>query len=240
MKTLRNTLLFLSIPFFLFAQYTGGSGDGFTVWTSQEDISLPVELLSYSALVTEQSVLLEWKTASELENLGFIIKRKEAAENSYKVLDSYRWNSELRGMGTSSSGQNYRFTDFSVLQGNTYVYQVVSVDYSGRRHILIQTKALSFSKEDVLVPSDFTVNQNYPNPFNPSTTISFRLEKTRHVKVAVYTINGALVKVLADRDYEAGKYDLKFSPATGLSSNVYICRFESGALLKFMKMTYLK
>lgn len=240
MRTFKNILLFLTIPVFLLAQYTGGNGDGFSVWTSQEDISLPVELLSYHTLVSEQNILIEWVTASELENLGFIVKRKEKGESEYKTLDGYRWNAGLRGMGTSSFGQRYSFRDFGVLAGHEYRYQIVSVDYAGRQQIIIQTTALKYSGENSVIPSGFAVQQNYPNPFNPSTTISFKIDKTRHVKLTVYAINGALVQVLADRDFAAGKYDIKFSADPSLSSNFYICRFQSGPLVKFLKMTYLK
>jgi len=55
-------LLFLFFTSALCAQYTGGSGDGFAVWTSQEDISLPVELLSYNYNISSGGIELAWQT----------------------------------------------------------------------------------------------------------------------------------------------------------------------------------
>jgi len=45
-------------------------------------------------------------------------------------------------------------------------------------------------------PAAFALLQNAPNPFNPSTTIRFTLPEAGHVTLAVYDINGRLVRTL--------------------------------------------
>ena len=75
--TLTTLLLMLFVTSTGFAQYTGGSYDGYGVGTSGSDISLPVELTSFSASVDRSgAVALEWVTESEIENLGFILERR--------------------------------------------------------------------------------------------------------------------------------------------------------------------
>jgi hypothetical protein len=73
---------------------------------------------------------------------------------------------------------------------------------------------------------DFKLNQNYPNPFNPSTTISFYLNKTAEVKLAVYDALGRLVKVLLDNKLQEGNYDIEWNSTNysgaSVSSGVYI------------------
>jgi membrane-bound inhibitor of C-type lysozyme len=54
------------------------------------------------------------------------------------------------------------------------------------------------------LPGYFTLNQNYPNPFNPETRIYFRAHKSGHVLLSVFNILGQRVRILVDRDMEAG------------------------------------
>ena len=73
---------------------------------------------------------------------------------------------------------------------------------------------------------DFKLNQNYPNPFNPSTTISFYLDKTSEVKLAVYDALGRLVKVLLNDQLSEGHHDIEWNSTNysgaSVGSGVYI------------------
>ena len=57
--------------------------DGFSRWTlgGSGDQSLPVTLLSFSAANSHNGVILEWETASEIDNRGFILRRQVEAAN---------------------------------------------------------------------------------------------------------------------------------------------------------------
>ena len=46
--------------------------------------------------------------------------------------------------------------------------------------------------------------QNHPNPFNPSTTIAFTMSSAQHATLAVYTVDGRLVRTLLDGSLPAG------------------------------------
>jgi flagellar hook assembly protein FlgD len=45
-----------------------------------------------------------------------------------------------------------------------------------------------------------------PNPFNPETTIRFTVGRPGHVRVAVYNVAGARVRVLVDRILPSGEH----------------------------------
>ncbi|MBP9084195.1 MAG: T9SS C-terminal target domain-containing protein, partial [Bacteroidia bacterium] len=68
------------------------------------DAIIPVELVSFNALLSGNNVVLSWKTASELNNSGFEIQRK--TENS-------NWNKIgfVQGAGTSTESRSYSFSD---------------------------------------------------------------------------------------------------------------------------------
>lgn len=237
MNSIRIIASLLFLPILIFAQYTGGSGDGFAVWASQGDIPLPVELLSHEEVITQAGIQLKWETASELENRGFIIKRKKN-DQLFEPISDYLQNNTLEGMGNSSYGKSYQFTDIHVIKNESYSYQVVSVSISGEQALVFQTAEIIYKTPDI--PVTYELFQNYPNPFNPQTRIVFINNMNARVKISVYTILGELVVVLADKVFEAGKQEVDFIPDKNQSSQVFICRVESDGIIKHFKMIYAK
>jgi hypothetical protein len=58
------------------------------------------------------------------------------------------------------------------------------------------------------VPSATALSRIYPNPFNPSTTVAFDLAEQGWVNLEVHDARGALVRVLADRHFGPGTYEV--------------------------------
>jgi flagellar hook assembly protein FlgD len=88
------------------------------------------------------------------------------------------------------------------------------------------------------------LDQNHPNPFNPRTTISFTAPEPGHVKLAVYSPDGRLVRTLVDGSLPAGfkevSWDGKDASGVPVSSGVYFYRLETGKQTLARKMVYLK
>ena len=93
-------------------------------------------------------------------------------------------------------------------------------------------------------PASFTLSTAYPNPFNASTTISFTLNKTGKVNLAVYNLAGQKVRELAAGNYSAGSHtavwDGKDESGNAVSSGVYLARMESGGASKVVRMAMVK
>ena len=64
-----------------------------------------------------------------------------------------------------------------------------------------------------LTPKETTLLPNYPNPFNPETWIPYQLARDAEVRVAIYDINGALMRILDLGRQPAGFYTDKGSAA---------------------------
>jgi len=142
---------------------SGVSGQYVTAY--DRDNIIPVELVNFSANVSNSHVTLNWSTASETNNKGFHVEKSEKQEAR-----SEKWTTVgfVEGKGTSIEINNYSFFDKNVNAGK-YVYRLKQVDFDG---------SFSYSKEievDVTVPDEFALYQNYPNPFNPVTTIKFSI-----------------------------------------------------------------
>jgi photosystem II stability/assembly factor-like uncharacterized protein len=94
------------------------------------------------------------------------------------------------------------------------------------------------SKEQTVLPKDYTLSQNYPNPFNPSTTITYSLPHSGNVKLTVYNSIGSKVATIVNEYKPAGNYSVNFN-GSNLASGIYLYRMESGnysAAKKFILM----
>jgi hypothetical protein len=94
------------------------------------------------------------------------------------------------------------------------------------------------------VRSRFNLSQNYPNPFNPSTVIKYTIPsvETQHavsVQLKVYDILGNEVKILINKEMEAGYHSVDFN-ASELPSGVYFYRLKAGNFLETKKMILLR
>jgi hypothetical protein len=190
------------------------------------DTPLPVELTSFAANVNSSGhVVLNWSTASELNNQMFEIERK--AENSEFVRIGY-----VNGYGTTTEPKDYSYTDQTVGTGN-YYYRLKQVDFNG---------SYEYSEEifvEVNGPLTFGIKQNYPNPFNPSTRIAYSVPVTGNVKLAVYNLVGEEVAVLVNGQVEAGFYETTFD-ASNLPSGLYLYKLQSDNTVEVKKMMLLK
>jgi len=78
------------------------------------------------------------------------------------------------------------------------------------------------------VPRAFALHQNYPNPFNPTTEIAFDIRNEGMAEIAVYTMLGQRVALLAKRELSPGAYSVTWNGTndlgTALSGGVYIVR----------------
>ena len=191
---------------------------------------LPVELVSFNALIGKNSVELNWKTETEVNNYGFEVERQVGGQQS----SVGNWNKIgfVEGNGNSNSPQKYSFTDQNLVGGSIFKYRLKQIDTDGQ-----------FEYSDVveveIIPDKFALFQNYPNPFNPSTTIRFSLPIQTQLKVNIYNMLGELVKTVSEGTYEAGYYNIIFD-AFGLSSGTYIYRIESDDFVETKKMILLK
>ena len=88
-------------------------------------------------------------------------------------------------------------------------------------------------------PQSFALRQNAPNPFNPGTSITFELEKTGPVELAVYNLKGQHVTTLVDGLMELGEHQITFD-ATGLPSGVYYYRLVTQDGVQTKSMTLVK
>ncbi len=175
---------------------------------------IPVELKSFSAQVKNNSVILNWITATELNNFGFEIQR---AKNN----DFLNWEriGFVQGKGTTSEPQTYQFIDNDLPEGK-YFYRLKQIDFDGQFEYSFVVEAEIFS------PDNFYLFQNYPNPFNPSTTIIWQSPVSGKQTIKLFDILGREIEIIVDGYYEAGKHSKLYTVNSALPAGVYFYKIE--------------
>ncbi len=192
---------------------------------------IPVELSSFEAQVIRDEVVLDWKTATETNNMGFTIERKDNTKAAWNPV------SFIEGKGTTSELSHYSFRDKNVKPGN-YEYRIKQTDFNG---------VVSYSnvvKVEMGLPEEFALYQNFPNPFNPSTTITFAVPKTSSsqfspVMLKIFDALGNEVATLVNGEKEAGIHKMVLD-CTNFSSGVYFYRLTSGNFTSTKKFLLMK
>jgi hypothetical protein len=215
----------------------------FAMTVNYENI-LPVELISFNAVVNEKDVELSWTTTTETNNSGFEILRKDYPANVGTQNDS-EWNTIgfVPGFGTTTEPKSYSFTDEDVSTG-IYIYHLKQIDFDGSFEYSNELEV-----EADFTPKEFVLYQNYPNPFNPTTTIKYKIPgQARNdnvlVMLKVYDVLGNEVATLVNREKQPGTYEVEFNSHSGkvrnLTSGIYFYTLRVGDFVQTRKMAFAK
>ena len=191
------------------------------------DITVPVELTSFTATIDHNTVILNWQTETETNNLGFEIER---------FTDESEWKrfGFVEGHGTTTETKSYQYIDnISLINATSVKYRLKQIDFDGSYEY---SKVVEVSN---LLPTNFALVQNYPNPFNPTTVISYSLPIKSFVTIKIYNALGEEVRDLLNEEKVAGDHRIKFD-ATGLPSGIYMYRIQAGNFIETKKMVLMK
>ena len=186
---------------------------------------IPVELVSFTSSIINNSINLNWITATELNNSGFEVE---------KSTDNTSWNKIgfVNGNGTSSEVHNYYFADQNPFVGTSY-YRLKQIDFDG-------ISEYSNIVEVVYgAVAEFALKQNYPNPFNPTTKINYSIKEKGNVELKIFDLLGSEITTLVNEEKTPGNYEVFFD-ASNLSSGVYLYTIKSGTFVQTRKMLLMK
>ncbi len=211
------------------ADETGVINDGYVVltWQSGTNGVNPVELVSFTAKIIGENIVLNWATATEVNNYGFAVECKAGIENR-----EWKEIGFVEGHGNSNSPNSYSFVDSDNLVG-VVQYRLRQIDING-----------SFEYSNIVEINNSTLakiifEQNYPNPFNPSTIFSFSIPTEEFVILAIYNSLGEKVAEIINDRMNAGTYKSVWN-ARGVTTGVYFARLTVGAKTEVQKILLLK
>ena len=144
-------------------------------------------------------------------------------QNNFQFEDG-QWQWRVNNMW-HDSGYEETLTELISIQWFFCSYMGVSIG----DEMLID--GLCFQTSECAAPSPVDIVQllhPVPNPFNPATNIRFVVNSPQKMEVAVYTVDGELVKILADRTFEEGLQEIPWNGrdeyGREISAGVYLVR----------------
>jgi len=196
---------------------------------------LPVELTTFTANVNENKVVLNWQTATEVNNYGFEIERSQTSNVKSETWEKIGF---VEGHGNSNSPKDYTFTEnlLNLSLGLNLKYRLKQLDFDGN---------YEYSDEITVelgeLVKEYKLEQNYPNPFNPSTEIKFSIPQNSNVKLELFNMLGEKVATLINQEMTAGSHNYQLSIINyQLSSGIYLYKLQSGNFVQTRKLMLIK
>ncbi|MES2778785.1 MAG: endonuclease [Bacteroidota bacterium] len=184
--------------------------------------TLPVEIISFTATKQNEQVLLNWNTASEINNESFTIER------SY---DAQVWEEigTVKGAGTTGKQTRYQFADIHLLTtSNILFYRLKQTDYDGKETystiVSVDWINPSLASFDIL-----------PNPFTESLRISVNSNEATDVTLHLQNLMGEqYVTKYMQLDY--GKHEINIDDLGSLPDGFYILHIEQQQGSQYFKL----
>ena len=156
------------------SSFSGGGGGGGPGGTS-----LPVELMYFKARPQQENVYLEWSTASELNNAGFIIERS-ANGNDWDQIDF------VVALDPGTAPNLYTYIDTDPYVGTSY-YRLRQRDHDGTE---------SYSNIAQVYMEMLVLGEPSPNPVleSGSVFVDVLLENAQNVEVLLIDGSGSVAK----------------------------------------------
>jgi hypothetical protein len=169
------------------------------------DERLPVELSGFNIRQHDGLVSLAWHTASEVDNAGFEVERAKGTTGAFERIVSFLNDSALRGLGTSSMGKSYTYSEAEHRTPGFYRYRLLDVSTDGVR-TTHEEHSIVIEEGDKEISGSSIVGIVSPNPAAKEITLPFNFTEPTNISVELYDATGRLIDMpVRDREFSAGK-----------------------------------
>jgi len=172
--------------------------------------TLPVDFASFTGERKNKNNLLNWQTASEINNSHFNVERSKNGRNFELI-------GKVEGSGNTYSSQEYDFVDKN--PSTDAFYRLVQVDYDGS----------SEYSDIIFIDSNFSHFDSgieiYPNPVNDRLNVQLNNFKDDVLNLSILDITGRIVIIKSINPTNHGNtLDLDLS---NLESGAYFVKLTS-------------
>lgn len=176
----------------------------------------PVELVSFSARMKDGSAVLNWRTATELNNFGFEIQREEARTGWSPV-------GFVTGAGTVHSPRRYSFVDHNPPNSGTLRYRLRQLDRDGRYEFspVVELRNDSRPLRNTLA--------TFPSPARGVMTVNYTLDVGGTVDLILYDSGGRRMRTLHQAVVQEAGVQSAVLDVAGLPRGTYMLQLRSAA-----------
>jgi len=212
---------------------TDVNGDGQQVdYSGTWSVStLPVELVGFDAQGVEGGARLAWQTASETNNAGFYVERRE--DETWATVGFVESRAEG---GTTTEALSYRFTDTGVpFDADSLTYRLRQVDTDGAASY---TDPVTVARSAV---ASVRLLGTFPNPARERATVRFAIpdgNAASDATLRLYDVLGRQVQTVRP-SAEAGRHELQLDTSR-LPSGTYVLRLTVGGTSKTQQVTVVR
>jgi hypothetical protein len=201
------------------------------VWRRRlSELIVPVELVSFTALLQDENVTLDWITAAETNNAGFVVEHSREHFGPWKTIGF------VPGKGSSTEQHSYHYGDpltEELKSVPAVYYRLRQKDYDGAEHL---SNILEVCMGNSQAPK---LHEPYPNPASAVTEISFSLPEEMTATLHIYNAFGLEVAKPADGLRKAGMHSVPFNSG-GISSGIYMCVLHAGGKVLTKKLMVVR
>ncbi|MBP9187091.1 MAG: T9SS type A sorting domain-containing protein, partial [Bacteroidia bacterium] len=189
--------------------------------------ALPVQLISFQAVKINQSVNLNWTTATEINNDYFIIERSIDGKLFEEI-------TSVKGKGNSTSPSSYLYVDADVQNiatvnnTTTLFYRLKQVDIDGKTDL---SEVITINTDE-LNSTDITLQ---PNPSANQTAIIIHSAKAQQTEIQIKDITGNSIST-QNAALIIGKNNIPLQGIEGLNEGIYIVIIKQGHQINTLKL----
>lgn len=166
-------------------QITGNFTTGFSGFGvgAVQASALPVELTSFTGRALNSNAILNWKTATEINNKGFNVQRRSDSDRTFRTIG---W---VDGAGTTADPQSYQLIDKD-LSEDQYYYRLEQIDFDGA----VEYSDIVSVKIDGDDKTKISLN---PNPATNILNVSLAgFDTNEDYELSIIGINGTLIRTI--------------------------------------------
>tara|TARA_B100000809_G_scaffold259873_1_gene305692 strand:- start:10588 stop:12006 length:1419 start_codon:yes stop_codon:yes gene_type:complete len=192
---------------------------------------LPIELTYFTGdyMDNNQSNLLNWVTASEINNDYFILERgvSSAGQINWENID------HIPGAGNSNSILKYGYEDFSPAFNTVNYYRLKQVDFDGESEY---SQIVSINNDSRV---NYEVSDLYPNPTNKEFSFETSIKSNSEtISFQIYNSLGYLVK--SDQIFSTMDRSNFNVGVTDLNDGLYFVHLNIDGVKQVKKLTIVR
>ncbi len=186
-------------------------------WSSSVFMSLDqvaLESVCYDFLRTEFNGINQDENYPNWEGVDDYLHQAASSEN---WPENFTYNPDgegtLKSLGVHEHWNNSEDKQYSRNLGGDYGIELKQI--SGE-----------FVSSPLIAVNDIEI-QTYPNPFFKELNIAFNLKKQAQVNISVFDLNGKLIAIITQSEFESGNHELQWNAAgKNLNPGNYIIKFS--------------